>query len=52
MEAVELIGQPVSKGPILIHEHASSFIFLGWLKEKQEIVLRLYLDQLLQQAQG
>ena len=52
MEAVELIRQPVSKGPVLIHEHASGFIFLGWLKEKQEIVLRLYFDQLLQQAQG
>ena len=52
MEAVELIRQPVFKGPILIHEHASSLIFLGWLKEEQEIVLRLFLNQLFQQAQG
>ena len=52
MKPIKLVWQPVSKSAILIHEHATSFIFFSRLKQKEQIVLWLLLKGSLKTAQS
>ena len=52
MQAIKFIWFPIAKSIVLIHEHATCFVFFGWLEEKQNIIFRLFLHQFIEQTKG